>query len=78
MTDPDDGIFTSVYDDDGRLTKLTNPLGEVTSFTFDAAGQNTGKDLDNGTRVARTTLLVGCREAQDARAMCIRFHLNFQ
>jgi len=45
-------LFTSVYDDDGRLTNLTNPQGEVTSFTFDAAGQNTVKDLDNGTRAA--------------------------
>ncbi|MBL4886633.1 MAG: RHS repeat protein [Planctomycetaceae bacterium] len=31
-------MFTSDYDDDGRLTKLTNPEGEVTSFSFDAAG----------------------------------------
>ncbi|MBL4885828.1 MAG: RHS repeat protein [Planctomycetaceae bacterium] len=29
-------MFTSVYDDDGQLTKLSKPEGEVTSFSFDA------------------------------------------
>ncbi|NAT11371.1 hypothetical protein C4E22_07545, partial [ANME-1 cluster archaeon AG-394-G06] len=39
---PDGGISTSVYDGMDRLTKLTNPAGEVTSYQYDKAGRRIG------------------------------------
>ncbi|MEZ6056392.1 MAG: RHS repeat domain-containing protein [Planctomycetaceae bacterium] len=41
---------TFTFDAAKRLTRLVNGHGEVTTFLYDAAGRETVKLLDNGTR----------------------------
>jgi RHS repeat-associated protein len=46
MTDPT-GVTYYAYDALNRLTKITNPNGEITSYTYDAVGRRTGMTYAN-------------------------------
>ncbi len=47
MTDPT-GTTYYEYDALNRLTRITNPKGEITSYTYDAVGHRTGMTYANG------------------------------
>ncbi len=42
------GLFSYQYDGAGRLIKLTNPQGDVTTFGYDTANRRTGQTQANG------------------------------
>jgi RHS repeat-associated protein len=48
------GLFTYVHDPVGRIKTLTNPEGQVTSWSYDADNRVTGQFLANGTQVSNT------------------------
>ena len=46
------GTFTYAYDRGNRISKLTNPEGQVTSWSYDAASRVTRQVLANGVAVS--------------------------
>ena len=48
------GTFTYVYDQAGRISTLTNPEVQVTTWSYDAASRVTAQLLANGVRVSNT------------------------
>ncbi len=48
------GTFTYVFDPDGRISNLTNPEGQVTSWSYDANSRVTQQVLGNGVVVSNT------------------------
>ncbi len=48
------GTFTYVFDPDGRISNLTNPEVQVTSWSYDAASRNTRQAMANGVTVSYT------------------------
>jgi len=53
MTDP---VGTTIYSYDAlnRLTRITNPHGQVTTYTYDAVGRRTGMTYPNGMTASYT------------------------
>ena len=48
------GQFTYMHDPAGRLSSLTNPENQVSSWSYDAAGRVTTNILPNGTQASST------------------------
>ena len=48
------GRFTYVYDPAGRISTLTNPENQVSSWSYDAASRVTANLLANGTQASYT------------------------
>ncbi len=58
VKDPDGGVTTYVYDNDGRLHVLIDPVGNHTTFLYDALGRQTTQvspSVNSGSGVTSTT-----------------------
>ena len=77
------GLFTYAYDAASRISTLTNPESQVTSWLYDAASRVTANLLANGVRVSNTydnanrLLLLSQSQFERRDAVELQLHLQW-